>query len=161
MKNQFNTLAAIALSAMLTTNAYAQTLKTPAPSPSQTIVQAFGIGEIKIDYSRPSVKGRAIFGDLVPYDKVWRTGANASTKITIGDDIKINGTPVAAGTYAIYSIPNAGEWNIMLYKDLTLGGDVGEYKTENEVARFKVKPTAMNDKMETFSIAVNNITNTT
>ncbi len=161
MKNQINTLTALALSAMLTTSAYAQTLKTPAPSPSQIVTQAFGIGEIKIDYSRPSVKGRAIFGDLVPYDKIWRTGANSATKITVGDDIKINGTPVAAGTYAVYSIPNAAEWNIMLYKDLTLGGDVGNYKSENEVARFKVKPTTTNDKVETFTIAVNDITNTT
>lgn len=161
MKNQINTLTALALNAMLTTSAYAQTLKTPAPSPSQTVTQAFGIGELKIDYSRPSVKGRAIFGELVPYGKIWRTGANAATKITLGENMKVNGTPVTAGTYAIYTTPSATEWEVMLYKDLELGGSVEEYKVENELMRFKVKPAMMNDKVETFTIAFNDVTFTT
>ncbi len=161
MKNQINTLTALALTAMLTTSAYAQTLKTPAPSPSQTVTQAFGIGEVKVEYSRPSVKGRTIFGDLVPYGKIWRTGANAATKVTLGDDMKVNGTAVAAGTYALYTMPSATEWDVMLYKDLALGGNVDEYKSENEVLRFKVKPATMNDKTETFTIAFNNMTSTT
>lgn len=133
-------------------------IKTPAPSPTQTVTQAFGLGEIKIEYSRPSVKGRVIFGDLVPYGKVWRTGANQSTKITFSDSIKVNNTPVAPGTYALYTMPGQSEWDIMLYKDLTLGGDVAEYKAEKELMRFKAKSTTMNDKVETFSIQVNNVT---
>lgn len=152
------TLAAIALT-MLASVSNAQ-LKVPQPSPTQTVTQAFGIGEIKIEYSRPSVKGRVIFGDLVPYGKVWRTGANQATKITVGDDIKINGNALAAGTYALYTMPNAAEWDVMFYKDLTLGGNVADYKAENEVLRVKVKPTAMMDKMENFTINVNNITAT-
>lgn len=152
------TLAAIALT-MLASVSNAQ-LKVPQPSPTQTVTQAFGIGEIKIEYSRPSVKGRVIFGDLVPYGKVWRTGANQATKITVGDDIKINGNVLAAGTYALYTMPNAAEWDVMFYKDLTLGGNVADYKAENEVLRVKVKPTAMMDKMENFTINVNNITAT-
>jgi hypothetical protein len=135
-------------------------LKTPAPSPLQTVTQAFGLGELKIEYSRPGMKGRTVFGDLVPYGKIWRTGANQATKITIGDDIKINNIPLAAGTYALYTIPDAGEWDIMFYKDLTLAGNVADYKTENEALHFKVRPFSMNDVMETFTIGVNDITNT-
>jgi DUF2911 family protein len=135
-------------------------IKTPAPSPTQTVTQAFGLGEIKIEYSRPGVKGRVIFGELVPYGKVWRTGANQSTKITLSDTVKINNTAVVPGTYAIYTMPGQAEWDIMLYKDLTLGGDVADYKTANELMRFKAKPVAISDKMETFSIQINNVTST-
>ncbi|MBS1765551.1 MAG: DUF2911 domain-containing protein [Bacteroidetes bacterium] len=132
-------------------------LKTPQPSPFQSVTQAFGLGEIKIEYSRPSVKDRVIFGDLVPYNKIWRTGANASTKITIGDDVKIDGNSLPAGTYAIYTMPAQNEWQVMFYKDLTLGGNTDGYKKEDEVLNVKVKPVAMNDKMETFTINVNNV----
>lgn len=147
--------SAIACSVM---GAHAQSIKTPAPSPTQTVTQAFGLGEIKIEYSRPSVKGRVIFGDLVPYGKVWRTGANQATKITFSDTVKVNNTSVAPGTYALYTMPGQAEWDIMLYKDLTLGGDVAEYKAEKELMRFKAKSSAMSDKTETFSILVNNVT---
>lgn len=135
-------------------------LKTPQPSPFQSVTQAFGLGDIKIEYSRPSVKDRVIFGDLVPYNKVWRTGANASTKITIGDDVKIAGNALPAGTYALYTMPSQTEWQVMFYKDLTLGGNTDDYKKEDEVLNIKVKPAAMADKMETFTINVNNITPT-
>ncbi len=135
-------------------------LKTPAPSPLQTVTQAFGLGEIKIEYSRPSAKGRKIYGDLVAFGKMWRTGANQSTKITFADDIKVNGTDVKAGTYALYTIPNMGEWDMMLYKDLTLGGSTDEYKMENELMRFKAKAQDTKDFTETFTITVNNITST-
>lgn len=135
-------------------------LKTPAASPLQTVTQAFGLGEIKIEYSRPSAKGRKIYGDLVAFGKMWRTGANQSTKITFADDIKVNGTDVKAGTYALYTIPNMSEWDMMLYKDLTLGGSTDEYKMENELMRFKAKPQDAKDFTETFTIQVNSITAT-
>ena len=140
-----------------TTIASAQ-LKTPAPSPLQTVKQAFALSEITVEYSRPSAKGRTVYGDLVPYGKVWRTGANGATKITFGEDVKLEGTPVAAGTYALYTVPNKDSWEIMLYKDLTLGGNVAEYKTENELLRVKVKPTTTSDKTETFTIDIANMT---
>ena len=136
----------------------AQTLKTPAPSPLQTIKQNFGIGELSLEYSRPSVKNRLIFGDVVPYGKMWRTGANASTKITIGEDTKIEGNAIPAGTYAIYTIPGAETWEIMFYKDLTLGGDVASYKKENEVLRITEKVTQLPNKVETFTINFADIT---
>jgi Protein of unknown function (DUF2911) len=136
-------------------------LKTPAPSPSQTLEQAFALSTIKIDYSRPGCKGRVVFGDVVPYGKVWRTGANASTKITFGEDVKVEGMPLAAGTYAMYSIPNKDLWDIMFYKDLKLAGDVANYKPENEVLRVKVKPAALANKVETFTMNLADITSTT
>jgi len=135
-------------------------LKTPAPSPLQTVTQAFGLGEVKVEYSRPSIKGRVVFGELVPFGKIWRTGANQATKVTIGDDIKVNGTALAAGTYALYTMPGATEWEIMFYKDLTLGGNVADYNAANEALRFKVKSAATNDKTESFTIAFNDVTGT-
>jgi len=152
--------AAIMLTAALSTNVIAQQLKVPAASPAQTIKQSFGLSEITIDYSRPSARNRVVFGDVVPFGKVWRTGANSATKITFGDDVKVEGTEVKAGTYAIYSIPNKESWEIMLYKDLTLGGNVADYKMENEVLRFKVKTMAMSNKVETFTMGVADITAT-
>ncbi|HET6227747.1 MAG TPA: DUF2911 domain-containing protein [Bacteroidia bacterium] len=136
----------------------AQQLKVPAPSPLQTLKQAFALSDITIEYSRPGVKGRVIYGDVVPFGKTWRTGANQTTKITFGEDVKVEGNAVAAGTYGIYSVPNKDSWDIMLYKDLTLAGNVAEYKTENEVLRFKVKPTALTTKVETLTFNVADVT---
>jgi len=142
-------------------NAQAQQLKVPAPSPGQTVKQNFALGEVSFDYSRPAVKGRVIFGDVVPFGKIWRTGANATTKITFTDDVKLEGNEVKAGTYGLYTIPNKDSWDIMLYKDLTLGGNVADYKTENEVVHFKVKPTALANKIESFTINMADVMPTT
>src|SRR5689334_7537306 len=89
----------LAISAVIFANA--QTLKTPAPSPTQTLHQDFALSSIELSYSRPGVKGRKIFGDLVPYGKVWRTGANSATTITFGDDVTIGETAIKAGTYGL------------------------------------------------------------
>ncbi len=153
----------LTMGAMLLCSAglFAQTLKTPSPSPSQTVKQAFGLSEVSVEYSRPSAKGRAIYGDLVPFGKTWRTGANAATKITFGDDVKVAGTALAAGTYAMYSIPDKENWQVMFYKDLTLGGNVNDYKKENEVARINVKSARMVDKVETFTIGFSDMTSKT
>ncbi len=151
----------LALIILLGSNAIAQQLKVPAASPTQTIKQAFGISEITIEYSRPGVKGRVVFGEVVPFGKIWRTGANSTTKITFGDDVKIEGVDVKAGTYGFYTIPNVDSWEIMLYKDLTLGGNVANYKTENEVIRVKVKPSTLANKVETFTMGLADITSTT
>ncbi len=142
----------------LTITLHAQTLKVPAPSSSQVLKQGFGIGEVTIDYSRPSAKGRVIFGDLVPFGKIWRTGANAATKLTFSEDVTVDGKPVTAGTYALYSIPAKDAWEIILYKDLTLGGNVGEYKAENELMRFKASTSVYPLFVETFTIDVTNVT---
>ena len=138
----------------------AQALKTPAPSPLQTIDQAFALSNMKIEYSRPSVKGRVIFGDLVPFGKIWRTGANSATKITFGDDVKVEGLALKAGTYAMYTIPNKDSWEILFYKDLTLGGNVADYKAADEVLRVKGKVAASSSKVETFTINITDMSAT-
>jgi hypothetical protein len=156
--NKLKTITgAIAIAVLSTTSLNAQ-LKVPAPSPTGTIKQAVGLSDITIEYSRPSAKGRVIYGDVVPFGKVWRTGANSATKVTFGEDVKVEGNSVTAGTYALYTTPNKDSWEIMLYKDLTLGGNVADYKKENEVAHFTVKPKALNDKVETFTIDIADIT---
>lgn len=155
MLKQLKTLTvATVLFALISSSSIAQQLKVPAPSPLQTIKQAFALSDITIEYSRPSTKGRMVFSDLVPFGKVWRTGANASTKITFGEDVKVEGTDVKAGTYAIYSIPNKDSWEIMLYKDLTLGGNVEEYNKENELLRFVVKTYVAMDWRDMFTINI-------
>lgn len=133
----------------------AQSLKTPAPSPTQTIKQDFALSSIEITYSRPSANGRTIFGDLVPYGKMWRTGANMATKITFGEDVKVGGMPVKAGSYAIYTIPNKDEWEIIINKGANNSGLNG-YKAEDDVARFKAKPTKLPFQVETFTIMLSN-----
>jgi hypothetical protein len=153
-RNLLLTLAVVAATGI--TNA--QQLKVPAPSPLQTIDQAFALSNIKIEYSRPSVKGRTIYGDVVPFGKVWRTGANAATKITFGEAVKVDGNALPAGTYAIYTIPNADSWDMMFYKDLNLAGNVADYKAENEVLKIKLKPTAMATKTETMTFNVADVT---
>src|SRR5688572_29557525 len=101
---------ALATIVLLSFTVEAQSLKVPAASPSQTIKQAFALSEITIDYSRPSVKGRVVYGDLVPFGKVWRTGANNATQITFGENVKLEGKDVPAGTYALYTIPGKDTW---------------------------------------------------
>ncbi|MCE9537651.1 MAG: DUF2911 domain-containing protein [Bacteroidetes bacterium] len=155
---QLTSLAASALFTISIFTTNAQQLKLPAPSPLQTLDQSFALSNIKIEYSRPSAKGRVIFGDLVPFGKTWRTGANTATKITFGEDVKIEGSPLVAGTYALYTIPNKDSWEIMFYNDLKLGGNVADYKAANEVLRVKVKPTAYANKVETLTINVSDIT---
>ncbi len=158
IKNSFALL--LIMQSLISLSLHAQQLKTPAPSPLQTIDQAFALSNIKIEYSRPGVKGRVVYGDLVPYGKIWRTGANNSTKITFGDDVKVEGMALKAGTYALYTIPNKDSWEILFYKDLTLGGNTNDYKTADEVLRVKVKPSPMAAKTETFTINVADITPT-
>ncbi len=141
-------------------NTEAQSIGVPAPSPLQTVKQNFGTSDVSLEYSRPSAKGRKVYGDVVSFGTIWRTGANGSTKITFTDDVKVEGKDVKAGTYAIYSIPNEGNWDIMLYKDTKLGGNVDEYKAENEVLKVNVKTTKVTEKVETFTVNFNNITAT-
>lgn len=126
-------------------------IQLPAPSPTQTIKQDFGLSSVEINYSRPGIKGRKIFGDLVPYDKIWRTGANGNTRVKFGDDVVIGGASVKAGEYALYTIPGKNEWEIILNKGVDNGGMNG-YKTEDDAARFKIKPDMLSTPVESFTI---------
>ncbi len=146
------------LAIFLTVSATAQAqLKIPAASPAQLTKQSFALGDITLEYSRPAMKGRTIFGDLVPYDKVWRTGANATSKITFSTDVKLEGKDVKAGTYGVFTIPGKTTWQVMLSKDLNLGANVGDYKQENEVLRVEVKPTTLTNKVENFTLNIADI----
>ncbi len=112
-------------------------LELPRLSPKAEVYQRIGYTDISIEYSRPGVKGRKIWGGLVPYDKVWRTGANESTRIKFTTDVIINGRTVPAGIYSIFTIPSQNEWTIILNKKLGWGLD---YDPEQDLMRFKVKP---------------------
>jgi DUF2911 family protein/tetratricopeptide repeat protein len=138
----------------------AQTLKTPLPSPPQTIKQDFGISSIELSYSRPGVKNRKIFGELVPFGKVWRTGANSATTLTFADDVTIGGTKIPAGKYGLLTIPTLENWTIIITKqtDVTNPAD---YKQESDMVRINVKPTALKDKVETFTMQFMNVKSST
>ncbi|AXE18244.1 hypothetical protein DR864_11060 [Runella rosea] len=147
----------VLLFVLFSVGASAQGIKTPAPSPTQTLKQDFALSSIEITYSRPAAKGRKIFGDLVPFGKIWRTGANAATKVTFGEDVKVGGVPVKAGSYAIYSVPTANDWEIIINKGANNSGLTG-YKTEDDVARFKVESMQLPMMIENFTIILGNLT---
>lgn len=149
---------AVAATAFFSLNA--QSLKTPLPSPPQTIKQDFGISSIELSYSRPGVKGRKVFGDLVPYSKVWRTGANNATTISFGDDVNIGTAKVPAGKYGLLTIPGKDNWTIIITKQLEVTNPA-DYKQESDVARLDVKPMSMRDKIETFTMQFANVKSST
>lgn len=148
-------LLLVMLAVAVTTNA--QELKLPALSPSSTIKQAFSTSNIEIEYSRPSMRGRTIFGDLVPFGKVWRTGANAATKITFEEPMVIGGATIAPGTYSFYTVPGKDSWEIILNKNTGNWGAYG-YSKSDDVARFAVKPATTQQRIETFTISITDIT---
>ena len=135
----------------------AQSIKMPAPSPLSTVKQAFGLSDVTVEYSRPSAKGRVVFGDVVPFETLWRTGANSCTKVTFGEDVKIDGKAVPAGTYSLFSIPGKTEWTVILNKNTKLGGTNG-YTESEDLLRFKAKVRTKADKTETFTIEFANLT---
>ncbi len=128
----------------------------PQASPRSVLKQRVGTTDIEIDYSRPGKNGREIFGALVPWAAVWRTGANASTKISFSDAVKIGDKEIPAGKYSLYTIPNANDWTIILHKDTSLWGAY-KYKQENDVARVTVKPETAATPVETFTIGLDDV----
>ncbi|WP_345265416.1 DUF2911 domain-containing protein [Nibrella viscosa] len=135
-------------------------ITTPAASPAATVAQTVGLAKVTVDYSRPALKGRKMFGDQVPYGKVWRTGANMITKLTVSDEVMVNNQKLPAGSYGIYTIPNANEWTIILNKDANAFGAFN-YKPENDVMRFTVKPERLTSPVEYFTIAFTDFSPTT
>ena len=144
----------------ITFSVRSQSIKMPPPSPPQTVKQDFGISSIELSYSRPGIKGRKVFGDLVPYGKVWRTGANNATTIDFGDDVTIGGTKVAAGKYGLLTIPDKDNWKVIITKQLEVTNPA-DYKQESDVVRVDVKPMTMKDKMETFTMQFANVKSST
>ncbi|MEO0310938.1 MAG: hypothetical protein RIQ89_595 [Bacteroidota bacterium] len=153
-------ILATAIMVSATLGAQAQSLPIPQPSPTATITQAFATGNIELSYSRPSMKGRKIFGDLVPFGSVWRTGANGATTIAFGDTVTIGGTVIPKGKYGLLSIPGETEWTIIISKDATVNDPANNYKQTNDLVRVKVKPIALSEITESFTIEVNNIKST-
>jgi hypothetical protein len=141
---------------LLAITANAQTLKAPAPSSTQTIKQTFALSSIELSYSRPGVKSRKIFGDLVPFNQVWRTGANGATTLTFGDTVSINGTKLAPGTYGLLSIPSEKNWTLIITKQTNVTSP-GAYKQDQDVLRYEAKTVELKDAVETFTIQFANI----
>lgn len=147
------------LTTLLSLSATAQ-IKMPAASPTQTLIQDFGLGKIEIVYSRPGLKGRAAFGNgtlLAPTGIVWRTGANGATKVTFSDPVTIGDKTLAAGSYGLFTIPGENEWTI-IFNTNSKGWGSFEYKESEDVVRVKVKPEITSNNTETFTIGVGNIT---
>lgn len=134
-------------------------IETPQPSPAGSVYAKVGLTDVTIDYFRPKVKGRKIFGEgsdyLQPFGQIWRAGANTGSKLTLSTDVMIGGKEVKAGEYLIFAVPGKDEWTFHLYSDLSLGGNVAGYKKENEVMMTSVKPTKLANMVEslTYNIA--------
>jgi hypothetical protein len=159
MKRIYFYLAAMLLLVCASQNSYAQTLKIPQLSSTQTITQDLGLGKITLTYSRPSVRGRKIFGAMEPYGVVWRTGANEATIIKFTDDVTIEGHKVPAGEYGLFSIPDKNEWTVILNKTAHQWGAY-TYKQADDILRFKVKTRTLTESMETLSMQFNNVDQT-
>ncbi|MBW7867223.1 MAG: DUF2911 domain-containing protein [Brumimicrobium sp.] len=153
MKKIFLTLS-IALGLM--TTQYAQDFHLPAPSPSININQQFSTSFIGLNYSRPAVKGRIIFGDLIPFGQVWRTGANAATKVSFGEDVIIGGKTLPKGEYALYTIPQEKKWTILFNKGTKNWGSAG-YKEADNILSVEVNVLPLNEIQENFTITLENI----
>ena len=134
-------------------------VKTPQPSPHSTLTQVVGLTDVTVDYSRPSAKGRVIFGDLVPFGKLWRTGANANTIITFSDDVVIKGTTLKKGKYALYTTPKADMWEIIFYTDSDNWGTPDNWDANKVAYTTNVDPIALGNSTESFTISINNLTN--
>ncbi len=142
---------------MVLASADAQTLRTPQPSPTQVIKQDMGIGNIELSYSRPGVKGRKVFGDLVPYGNVWRTGANNATTLTFTEEVIIGGKKIPAGKYGLLTIPEKNEWTLIITK-MTNVTSPAAYKDSADVVRVKARTRELDDRVETFTMQFANIT---
>lgn len=134
-------------------------IKTPASSPTATVSQAVGLAKVTIEYSRPSVKGRKIFGDLVPFDKVWRTGANKITTIQFDKDVTLNGQKIAAGSYGVYTFPGQKTWSIAINSDDKQWGAY-EYDAKKDVLRLSANAEKLPKLVEHFTIAFDKFTPT-
>ena len=146
-------LAGLFLSASILSEAQ---LKTPAPSPVQNLRQDFGLGTIELSYSRPGVRGRKVYGDLLPYGQVWRTGANSATTISFTDEVIVGGKKVPAGKYGLLTIPGAKQWIVILTKQTNVTSPA-DYNAEQDVVRVNVSTTKSKTATETFTFSIQDI----
>ncbi|HEX9150904.1 MAG TPA: DUF2911 domain-containing protein [Flavobacterium sp.] len=134
-------------------------VKTPQSSPKATVIQAVGLTDVEINYSRPSARGRAVFGNLVPFGKVWRTGANENTTISFSDDVVIDGKTLKKGKYALYTIPKIESWDIIFYSTTDNWGNPAEWNEANVALKATVKPETLSKNVETFTIGIGGLDN--
>lgn len=136
-------------------------INTPVASPPGSVYSKVGLTDVNIDYFRPKMKGRKIFGSgdqyLEQYGNIWRTGANSGSKVTFSSDVMVAGQQVPAGEYLIFTVPGENMWDFMLYKDLSIGGNVTAYNKENEVMRTTIKPTKLSSPVETLTFQISDI----
>jgi hypothetical protein len=159
MKNhpiRYCAILASALIAAADLSAQAPKIDVPAASPACTLKQRVGFTDIEINYSRPGLKGRVVVGNIDPYGKVWRTGANSATRISFSTPVKLQGSKLDAGTYELFTIPGPDEWTVILQKAGKQWGAY-QYKEENDALRVKAKPVGLANPVETFTIDVNDI----
>lgn len=140
----------------LTSTVNAQ-IKTPQPSPAAKLEQVVGLTNVSLEYSRPAMRGRVIYGGLVPYGKVWRTGANANTKITFGDNVTIDGQELKKGTYAIYTIPNENSWEVLFYSDANNWGTPQNWDETKVAAKTTIQVEVIDAKIESFTLIIADI----
>lgn len=155
MQNKFKLILLAFLFAGFT--GFAQQIQMPQASPSAKIAQQVGLTQVTVDYSRPSTKGRKIFGELVPYGEVWRTGANSATIFNFSTEVMIDGKKVPSGSYALYSIPGKSVWTMVLSKNTQLWGSIG-YSASDDLLRWTVPASKTSKKYETFEISFNKLT---
>ena len=135
-------------------------ITTPQPSPKATVEQRVGLTDISIEYSRPGVRGRTIFGDLVPFGKTWRTGANSNTKVTFSSDVSIDGQTLNAGSYGLYTVPNENSWEVMFYSESDNSGVPRDWDDTKVVAKTSVEVYSMPMNVETFTITFDDVSGT-
>jgi hypothetical protein len=158
MKNLITLLVSIAaFSASGLLAQEAKKIEFPQPSPPASVKERVGVTDVSIEYSRPSVRERKVFGGLVPYGEVWRTGANSATKITFSTDVKLGGAAVPAGSYALFTIPSEAEWTVILSKVVDDQWGSYAYNQKDDQARVKVKAVAMAEPLETMTIGLQDL----
>lgn len=133
-------------------------LKTPQASPKATVFQTVGLTDVEIVYCRPAARGRAVFGNLVPFGKIWRTGANENTTISFSEDVVIDGKTLPKGKYALYTIPKIESWEVIFYSTTNNWGNPEVWNEANVVLRTTVKEEALSKPVESFTIGIGNIT---
>jgi hypothetical protein len=142
------------MGACFTTNAQ---FETPQPSPAAMVKQVVGLTDVTLEYSRPAMRGRTVFGDLVPFEKVWRTGANKNSVISFSTDVKISGKDLKAGSYAIFSKPGESVWEVYFYTNTENWGAPQNWDASKVAAIVKANPIKTADKAESFTIAINHL----
>lgn len=149
----------VCLLAILVASISGAQVKTPQASPKCTLDQMVGLTEVIVEYSRPSAKGRNVFGDLVPFGKLWRTGANANTTVSFSEDVVIGGNKLKKGKYAIFTTPRSDNWEVVFYTDTDSWGIPEKWDDAQVALKTTVKPEMLNRSVESFTIGINNLDN--